>query len=302
MANQITNSALLQTIFKTGQLYIQSGYKSKTKPWEPEFTRRKTVRRFEDTSQIAGPGIAQERAEGTPSAIGVFQDWGAKRTQIRTYNMSIPLTYEVLADNLYADMAPKYFKSLLHSQIECQNVTASNVYSQAYNPRFRGWLPKPLLTTTLPIKDGFISNTLTVPSQPNEDTIYDLFKLYSNFRGPDGMRMDAKGLLGITSLNYARNFQVVLNSNFRTGTSSLETNPTQNLLSSGFKINKYMTPNLFFIRTDLDGLWFYDRETVRLLEDSNVSTMTQLINSMSRYGFTFDDNRCIVGAMATLGA
>lgn len=300
----ILSTAQLRNNIRPGFAFIESVAQTMAKSWEPDFKERKTERNYEETAEIATMDAARLTPEGTSSYIGTMQDVGTKRFQIYDYTISIPVTYQLIADNLYPEMAPQYGKALMQSQLENMNIQAARVYNEATNatnPNFLGWDDQPLLSTTHPTQAGPISNVVEIDSPFQEDTLFEMLTQMWNFRAASGLRMDAvyadKLIIG-TSI--ARQARVLLDSEMRPGTSSFEINPSNGTIMNGFKVNRYLAPNKYFIRTSYDGIWYWNRQEFKIAQQPQVNNWAIYLASITRFNFGYDNFRAALGGQSAL--
>lgn len=301
MAQTTLSTSTLRALVRPGLLSIESVMDTMAKSWEPDFEEIKSFRNYEETAMIASMGSARKTAEGTASYVGSMNQAGFKRFQIWDFTISVPITWQLISDNLYPEMAPRYAKSLMQSQLERANIEAAEVYNQATNNAFVGFDDKPLLDTDHPVNGYTIANTTEIPSPLQEDSLFELLTAMWGFRAASGIKMDSVyAKLLIISPALARQARVLLDSQFRPGTSSFEINPSNGTISDGFKVNRYIKPHMYFIRTNHTGLKYFNRQGFKIAQQPNVSTWAIYFSSIMRYNFGFDDFRCIVGSESSV--
>lgn len=301
MAGNLVSTASIPNQKDPGYLFIQNAYPRMRKGWEADFKERKIYRAYEETSTNTLPGPALFRAEGTATPLGNIYMSGKKRFNVLSYGMKIGITLEILEDNLYDEMGPQYAEALLQSQLECANIQAASVLNNAENPAYVGWDGLPLLSTDHPVTGGTISNKVEIDSPIQENSLFDMLTMMWYFRAPSGIHMDKVEALHLTiAPPAARQVRVLLDSQFRPGTASLELNPSNGAVLNSFEVNRYIKQNIYFLRTNQRGLWYFNRQSFRIADDPNVDTWAIMLSSLMRYVFGFDDFRCVLGGKSAV--
>ncbi len=301
MAGNLISTQSIPNQKDPGYLFIQNVYPRMRKGWEADFKERKTYRAYEETSVNTMMGPALYRPEGTATPLGTINMSGRKRFNILSYGMKIGVTLEILEDNLYDEMGPQYGEALLQSQLECANIQAAGVFNNAENPAYVGWDGLPLLSTDHPVVGGTISNKVEIDSPIQENTLFDMLTMMWYFRAPSGIHMDKVEALHLTiAPPAARQVRVLLDSQFRPGTASFEINPSNGAILKGFEVNRYIKQNIYFLRTNQRGLWFFNRQEFKIAEDPNGDTWAIMVSSLVRYAFGFDDFRCVLGGKSAV--
>jgi hypothetical protein len=99
----------------------------------------------------------------------------------------------------------------------------------------------------------------------------------------------------LISKEIARQAFILLESKYRPGTSSFEANPSERAFPRSFKVNRYLKSNAYFIRTNQEGLWFFNRFGFHIAQQPNVSIWAIYISTIMRYLFSFDNFRSLLG-------
>jgi hypothetical protein len=284
---QITTTNDILPAMKPGLDSITIIYESIEKNFLKTFGRKKTERNYIVTTQFRNMQVAQQTEEGSAAAFSGIKALGEKTIRIKNYTMGTAISFQALQDNLYKESAPRFAANLLKSQLERMNLESAKVFINGTNPAYPGWDGRPFFGTHSVL--GFeVTNKLRIDAPMHEGTLFKLFQMNWNFRDPGGIRMASENKLLQVGIPGIRPATVLLQSDFRTGMASFETNPLKGRIADGTLLNRYILPNTYQIITNQEGLWFVERDTFRTASQGNVSVFALWLVSIVRYAFDFD--------------
>lgn len=134
----------------------------------PKFCNVKDIEdAYVDDTEMGGPGLAAEKAEGTEIALGQIKAGFQKRYIPGTFALKLTVTKEAQEDNKYAEAVP-FAKLLKKSMWTTADVRAALMLARAENSGYVGGDQVSLASAshTLP-HGGTFSNTMATPMSPS---------------------------------------------------------------------------------------------------------------------------------------
>lgn len=142
---------------------------------------------YDDDAEVAGPGLASEKAEAQEFDVGTIVEGVTTRYWARRFGLKMIVSEEALADGKYAKYidAGKRSKRAMFKTIE---IDAANVLNRATNTSYVGGdgLCLANASHTLP-NGGTFSNTLATPMSPSRAALIVVSQNVMQLPGHDGL-------------------------------------------------------------------------------------------------------------------
>lgn len=142
---------------------------------------------YEDDLEMAGPGLAAEKAEGAEMQAGGIQEGALTRYIARTFALKLIVTEEAAEDSKYPAIIQAGAR-LPRALYKTVDIDATNILQRATNALYVGGDGQPLAsaTHTLP-GGGSFSNLMAVPMSPSRIAVATARTQMSKFPGHDGI-------------------------------------------------------------------------------------------------------------------
>jgi hypothetical protein len=147
---------------------------------------------YVDDTEIAGPGLASQKPEGTEIALGQVRQGFMKRYMAETYALKLNVTKEAQEDNKYKEAVP-LARMLKKSIWETADVFATLMLIRAENTGYLGGDGVPLASAshTLP-HGGTFSNLMATPFSPSNPALMLARAAIATLPGLNGIRQPLK--------------------------------------------------------------------------------------------------------------
>jgi hypothetical protein len=142
---------------------------------------------YEDDLEMAGPGLAAEKAEGAEMQAGGIQQGALTRYIARTFALKLIVTEEAAEDSKYPAIIQAAAR-LPRAMYKTVDIDATNIWQRATNALYTGGDGVPLASAshTLP-GGGTFSNLMAVPMSPSRIAVATARTQMSKFPGHDGI-------------------------------------------------------------------------------------------------------------------
>lgn len=251
---------------------------------------------FYEAVQLAGVGLASRKDEGSPISLdSVDQNW-VYRWPIYTYEKSMRLSMEAIADNLYEDLLPK----MARQQAKALQHTKDYLMAAVLNAAFSTVGPdsKVLCASDHPIQAGGTADN-TVSLDISEDALEQMIIKADAIVNPDGLLADLKTLDLVVPSALRFEADRIVSSKYRSGTPDNDINAINNQAAIRRVIpwKRLTDTDAFFITTDAeDGLLVAKRQGVVTDSFKEPTTKDIIVSAMERYRCFFADFRCVIGS------
>jgi hypothetical protein len=143
---------------------------------------------YVDDTEVAGPGLASQKAEGSEIALGQVRQGFMKRYTPATYALKLVITKEAQEDNKYKEAIP-LARMLKRSIWQTADVVSALMLVRASNAAYVGGDGVPLASAshTMP-HGGTFSNTMGVPMSPSNAALMVARAAISTLPGLNGIR------------------------------------------------------------------------------------------------------------------
>ena len=146
---------------------------------------------------------------------------------------------------------------------------------------------------------GTFSNIASTPAALSETSLIASQTSIGRFVDPAGNNINVKGDLLVVPVDSDVQAQKLLFSTLTVGSANNDLNPfgrSYGRLPKGYVSSSYLEDlNSFFIRTNVKGLVFQEREKPRVMEDFKINNLANQVTSFFRCGVGAYDPRSIFG-------
>jgi len=234
--------------------------------------------------EMSGVGLHATKAEGQASSLDSINQ-GYETTCINeTYAKRLLLTHEALADNLYPQIL-KAATSMGASAANTVETICMNMINNGYSTNLGDGVP--LFSDSHPLSgsNGTGSNissaaALTMASLTSMSTAV------GKFTDARGNKIDVKPQLLIVPVEGAITAEELLFSKLKAGTANNDMNAfgrSTGRIPGGYISSPYITDtNAFYIKTNVDGSGYQEREKVGFMEDYKNNEMVREVISYFR--------------------
>lgn len=119
---------------------------------------------YVDFLEVSGPGLVQEKPEGTEMLPGTLREGAMTRAIARTWALRMSITEEAMEDGKYKE-AIKLARRLKRALFKTQDIDMTNILVRGWNTAYVGGDAQPLFSTSHTLPDGgTFSNTMTSPA------------------------------------------------------------------------------------------------------------------------------------------
>jgi len=272
--------------------------------WKQIYRVSKSNMALERTASVAFLPIAQIKQEG---GVTPFSNTAGERY---TYNMepievglAYSITRKAIADNLYKSVFTPTNLGLQKSFSDFWEIEGAYLLNTAttYNTGIGGD-GVALLATNHPVDGGTYANTPSVALDLNEASLLaSMTAIRRNFVNEAGLKIRARAERLLVPPELEAVAGRLTRSELRPGSSNNDPNMIPHLsggLPKGYLVMDYLTsPYAWFLKTDIEGLIFLDREPFETDMWVDNATDNLLVKGYQRGGFYYNDPRCLFGSM-----
>lgn len=142
---------------------------------------------WEDDLEVAGPGLASQKAEGTEISAGTILEGYRTRYIARTFGLKLIITEEAIEDNKYEQVL-QAGKRLKRAMSKTADIDATNILVRMFDTSYVGGdgLPLGSASHTLP-HGGTFSNVMATPMSPSRAALIVATTQLRKMPGHDGV-------------------------------------------------------------------------------------------------------------------
>jgi len=274
--------------------------------WKQVFKVHKSQMALERSVSVAYMPLAQIKTEGGATP---FQNNAGERYVYNMEPIEVGLAYAItrkaIADNLYRTVFTPTNLGLQKSFADFWEIEGAYILnsSTVYQTAFGGDGVS-LLSTTHAVDGGTFANTPSVALDLNEASLLaSMTAIRRNFVNEAGLKIRARARRLIVPPELEAVAGRLCKAELRPGTAQNDPNMIPHLsggLPDGYLVMDYLTsPYGWFLKTDIEGLIYLDREPFET--DMWVDNVTDnlLVKGYQRGGFFYNDPRCLFGSIPT---
>jgi hypothetical protein len=284
-----TNLAQIANLTRPGLKALFGMYASWPTQWSEIFTTYPSDKAYELDIEMKPLGMAQIRAEGSPTAFDTMGQRFIYQYIIKTVSIGFQITQQAIEDNLYKSKFPASARSLKKSMDQAKEVLAASVLNNGFSSNFPLGDGQPLFSLLHPLDSGYLANTPTVSSDLTEAAIEAADITINKFRDQAGLIAHVKPKKLIVPPEGKFTAERLLSGPWRIGTPNNDPSAIHNMgtVPEGFRVNQYLTlPNSWYLLTDAEeGFKHYDRKPMTTNSYADFYTDTLLCKAVARYAF-----------------
>lgn len=273
-------------------------YKDYSTEYTELFNTFSSDKAWEEFVGKVGLGLAVVKPEGSSITYDTEQQGFTTRVQHVVYALGFMLTKEMMDDDQYMVVGERRAKALARSMRHTKEINAANFYNRAFNSSYTFGDGKEMVATDHPnVSGGTWSNELATAADLSEAALEQAVIDIGGFTDDRGLLISARPKALILPRQLEFEAGRILKSELRPYTANNEPNVLK-LMGSIPKvvINHYLTDSdAWFIRTDIDGLAYIERNADSFDQDNDFDTRNAKFMAMGRYSFTCYEPRSIYG-------
>lgn len=261
------------------------------------FDEETSQRRYEEYVQLIGVGLLSRKTEGRAMSFDVMKQGYITRLVAETWALGFAITQEAFDDNLYGGIIRNQVPRLTRAVAATYDRLAANVYDRAFSSTYKGGDQVSLLNTAHPDGNGgTFSNKMSVDADFSEVAFEQSVIDIGNWVDARGVPMKAR-IKSLIHPNGIR-FEVArfLQTEKTVGTNNNDMNVSRALLPAAHLSYDLTDQDAWFLRTDIPGLRFINRERPRFGNDSDFQTENLFYKVVLRCVFGWDDPHALYGS------
>ena len=296
-----TRSSVANLLVEGIKLNFGTGYDRYDKTFLKIFDYVKSEKETEQYQELAGFGVHTEKQEGATASLEAISQSYKTYIENKAYAKRYNVSHELLSDNRYPQALQEAL-DLGFSAANTMEVVAIDRLNTAFSTDSADVLADgvAMCSASHPsVGGGTQSNLAGTAAALSETSLTAAITGIAGFEDPRGNKIQAKGRLLIVPKDTDVTAQKLLFSTLTVGSANNDLNPfgrTNGRIPDGYVSVPNMTDtNAFFIRTNVRGLVFQEREKPRIMEDFKNAQMTKEMVSYLRFGVNCYDFRSIYG-------
>lgn len=268
------------------------------------FEKVSSDRAFEEEVLLSGFGAAPTKAEGASVTFDTAQEAWTARYSHSTVALGFSVSSEAMEDNLYEQLSTRYTKALARSMAHTKQVTAANIFNNAFSSSYKGGDGVSLANTSHPlVSGGTFSNTFSTQVDLSETALENAVIAVNNFVDDRGLPIAITPRMLLIPFEQQFVAERILKSQLRPATSDNDLNAlnSMGMFSEGVEVNAFLsdTDAFFILNNCPDSLKYFERLGVTTSNEGDFESDTMKFKSRERYSFGWSDPR---GVYASSGA
>jgi hypothetical protein len=296
----------IRDLLLPGLMEITGEYENIEPQWKRCFKTRKSSMALERSVSVRFMGLAALKTEGGATQ---FDNSAGERFQYSMEPVEVGLGYAItrkaIDDNLYKTQFRPTALGLQKSFADFKEIEAAAIFNNATTyDNALGGDGVALLSTAHPTDGGTWANTPSVALDLNESSLLQsMTNIRRNFVNEAGLKIKARGRELIIPPELEAVAIRLTKTELRPGTANNDVNAILSLsggLPGGYYVLDYLTSAFgWYLKTDIEGLFLLDR--IPYETDMWVDNITDnlLVKGYERYGFFYNDPRCLYGSIPT---
>ncbi len=267
------------------------------------FDTRTSTKAYEEWVGEAGFGLAPIKDEGSPIAFDEAGDTWKGTVSHQAYALGYVITREMVEDDQYFDMVPRYTKALKRSMMITKEVRGAAYYDGMFAVEKTGDGAY-VVSDAHPLKNGgTFSNKAAANADLNETSLEAAVIQIADWTDDRGLRISIKPecMIVPNGLQFTAE-RLMKTTGGRVGTADNDVAAihTMNVVPGGYKLNNYLTdPKAWFLKTNVtsgEGMVHFERTPLDIEEGDGSETQTMKVMAYTRYSFTTIDSRGVWGS------
>lgn len=258
---------------------------------------------FETEVEMKFLGLAQIKAEGSPTALDSMGQRIVTTYTHRNIGIGFAITEEAIDDNLYKSYFPMQGKSLMDSMIQTKETLGAAILNNGFDARYPIGDGQALFSVAHPIDGGTYANRPSVQADLNEASLEAGIIAIQKFKNQAGLTIMTKPQKLFVSVENQFTAERLLGSAFRTQTANNDISATYNMgaIPQGARVLHFVNiPGFWGIKTDSsDGFKMYQRKELKTDVYTEFMTNNLLAKASERYSFGVTNPRSMYASTGT---
>lgn len=259
-------------------------------------------RAYEEDATLSGLGLTPVKTQGAPVIYDSGNQLYSTRYPHITYGLGFAITMEMLEDGIALKKAEIYTKSLKQSMLRTREIIAANVYVNAFTSgaTMDGGDGVQLCSSAHPTPAGNQSNVPTTAASLSEAGLEQAAIDIAGYKDNRGVIIKVQPKTLVIPKELAFSAKRILASPLRSGSADNDINALRDMgIISNVVVDHYLTSTTnWFVRTDQEGLNFFNRKDMELSDDNEFDTENAKFKGIMRFSCGWSDWRSIYGVNA----
>lgn len=293
----VTASTIARALMPGAKRYFGDMRKKHDSVHMDMFDEETSTKRYEEYVSLVGLGLLSLKSEGKAMSFDTISQGFITRLVAETWALGFAISAEAFADNQHPEILRNQTERLARAVAATYDVLAATVYNNGFDANYVGGDGKELLATDHPHETGGTwSNELATSADFSEASVEQLLIEMGDWLDPRGISIKAKPM-SIIHPNELR-FEVArfMQTQKTVGSANNDENVARKELSKSVLCHELTDADAWFIRTDIPGLRFINREAPRFGTDNDFQTENAYFKVVMRCVFGWDDPHAIVGS------
>lgn len=262
------------------------------------YDKETSVRKYEEYVQLVGLGLLTKKTEGRAITFDHIRQGFVTRLMAETWALGFAISYEAFQDNQYKQLLNNQTARLARATAATLDVLAALPYNRAFNSSYVGGDGKELLATDHPHPGGggTWSNELATAADFSEAAVEQAIIDIGEWKDARGIPMKAK-VTNIVHPNALRHdvarFLMTENT---LGSANNDKNVARSMIKGSVLSYDLTDSDAWFLRTNIPGLRFIEREKPRFGTDNDFQTENAYFKVVMRNVFGWDDPHALFGS------
>ncbi len=261
---------------------------------------------FERYQEMVGFSRHKEKAEGAQAELDSLEEGPETLIRNKSYALGYQITHEMIEDNEYPQVL-RNMKQMGQSAAETREAVVFDRLNTAFSTTAADFIAdgKALCAIDHPIYKAALDGSTTNKNRPTNGSSLSEASLtvdmdnIANFKSPAGLKISTKSKVILVPQELDVRTQKLLFSDLEVDSNNNAINPfarNRGRLPGGYVVSQYLTnPDAYFMRLNVDGLVYQEREARRIMEDLKQRQMSQEVISYMRFGVGAYDHRAVYG-------
>lgn len=259
-------------------------------------------RAYEEDAMLSGLGLTPVKSEGAPVAFDSGNQLFSVRYPHVTYGLGFAITMEMLEDGIALKKAELFSRSLKQSMLRTREIIAANVYVSGFSTETttQGGDGVALFSNAHPTPAGNQSNVPSVAASLSEAAIEQAAIDIAGYKDNRGIIIKVLPKKLVIPKELAFTARRILASPLRSGSADNDINALRDMgIIEDVVVNHYLTSTTnWFVRTDQEGLNFFNRKDIELSDDNEFDTENAKFKGLMRFSVGHTDFRAGYGVNA----
>lgn len=256
-------------------------------------------RAYEEDVMASGLALTPVKTQGAPVIYDSGNQLYSTRYPHVTYGLGFSITQEMLEDGIALKKAELFTRSLKQSMLRTREIIAASVYTGAFSAptTTEGGDLVAICSSAHPTPAGNQSNVPVTPASLSEAAIEQAAIDIAGYKDNRGVIIKVLPKTLVIPKELAFTAKRILASPLRSGTNDNDINALRDMgIIDNVVVDHYLTSTSnWFVRTDQEGLNFFNRKDMELSDDNEFDTNNAKFKGIMRFSVGCSDWRSVYG-------